>query len=307
MIKAPTPHEEESTVLELDRLTRRFGERVAVDAASFHVERGKVTGFVGGNGAGKTTTMRMIMGVLAPTSGDVRWNGSAPTAADRRTFGYMPEERGLYPKQPVLAQLVYLGRLRGLSATAARASATALLDRFGLADRVGSRLESLSLGNQQRVQIAAALLGEPQLLVLDEPFSGLDPSAVDSMTEVLREFAQRGVPVLFSSHQLELVEALSDRLVILSGGKVVAHGTSEELRRRGPRRHLLVTGQHTGWLHGFSGVEVVEDGGGQAVLELADGQATADAVLAEALRRGSVQKFTELVPSVADVYREMTA
>ncbi|WP_218042078.1 ABC transporter ATP-binding protein [Streptomyces abyssomicinicus] len=307
MIEAPTPHEEESTVLELDRLTRRFGERVAVDAASFHVERGKVTGFVGGNGAGKTTTMRMIMGVLAPTGGEVRWNGSAPTAADRRTFGYMPEERGLYPKQPVLSQLVYLGRLRGLSASAARASATALLDRFGLADRLGSRLESLSLGNQQRVQIAAALLGEPQLLVLDEPFSGLDPSAVDSMTEVLREFAGRGVPVLFSSHQLELVEALSDRLVILSGGKVVAHGTSEELRRRGPRRHVLVTGQETGWLRGFAGVEVVEDGGGRAVLELADGQETADALLAEALRRGSVRQFAELVPSVADVYREMTA
>ncbi|MET8574119.1 ATP-binding cassette domain-containing protein [Streptomyces sp. NPDC005012] len=294
-------------MLEVDRLTRRFGDRVAVDAASFRVERGKVTGFVGGNGAGKTTTMRMIMGVLAPTGGEIRWNDSAPTAADRRTFGYMPEERGLYPKQPVLSQLVYLGRLRGLSAAAARSSATGLLDRFGLGDRVNSRLESLSLGNQQRVQIAAALLGEPQLLVLDEPFSGLDPGAVDSMTEVLREFAGRGVPVLFSSHQLELVEALSDRLVILSGGKVVAHGTSDELRRRGPRRHVLVTGGETGWLRDVSGVTVIEEGEGRAVLELADGQATADTLLTEALRRGSVREFAELVPSVADVYREMTA
>ena len=203
------------TMLRIDGLTRRFGDTVAVNDVEFMVPRGTMTGFVGGNGAGKTTTMRMIMGVLQPTAGRVLWNGREATVADRRTFGYMPEERGLYPKQPVLDQLVYLGRLQGRSAADARSTATDLLDRFGLGERLDDKLESLSLGNQQRVQIAAAVIG-PELLVLDEPFSGLDPVAVDSMVDLLREHTTRGVPVLFSSHQLDLVERLCDQLVILA-------------------------------------------------------------------------------------------
>ncbi|MFU8872164.1 ABC transporter ATP-binding protein [Micromonospora sp. SL4-19] len=293
-------------MLELDKLVRRFGDRVAVDHVSFRVEDGMMTGFVGGNGAGKTTTMRMIMGVLAVHEGRVLWNGSPPTRADRRTFGYMPEERGLYPKQSVLPQLVYLGRLRGLTADRARRSATELLERFSLADHAGSRLESLSLGNQQRVQIAAAMIGGPALLVLDEPFSGLDPLAVDSMAELLREFTAQGVPVLFSSHQLELVERLCDRLVMLSAGRVVAEGTVDELRRRGRSVFRLVTGGDIRWVRDVAGVTVVEEGEGSALVELAtpdDG----DRLLKEAMLRGSVREFAEIVPTVADVFREMAA
>src|SRR5699024_9627095 len=180
------------TMLRIDGLTRRFGDTVAVNDVEFMVPRGTMTGFVGGNGAGKTTTMRMIMGVLQPTAGRVLGNGREATGADRRTFGYMPEERRLYPKQPVLDQLVYLGRLQGRSAAGARRTATDLLDRFGLGERLDDKLESLSLGNQQRVQIAAAVIGGPELLVLDEPFSGLDPVAVDSMVDLLREHTTRG-------------------------------------------------------------------------------------------------------------------
>lgn len=293
-------------MLELDHVVRRFGDKVAVDQVSFRVADGRITGFVGGNGAGKTTSMRMIMGVLAINGGQIRWDGEPATAEHRRAFGYMPEERGLYPKQPVLAQLVYLGRLRGLSQESARRSATDLLERFSLADRCNVKLESLSLGNQQRVQITAALLGSPALLVLDEPFSGLDPLAVDSMAQVLRELADAGVGVLFSSHQLELVERLCDHLVVLSGGQVIANGTAAELRRRGQTRHRLVTGGETGWVRGVSGVTVVEEGNGTAVLELSTEQ-TGNELLAEALRRGSVREFAELVPSVADVFREMTS
>ena len=293
-------------MLELDQVVRHFGATVAVDRVSFRVLDGAVTGFVGGNGAGKTTTMRIIMGVLSLGGGEVRWNGAVPDARARRGFGYMPEERGLYPKQSVLGQLVYLGRLRGLGPVGSRRSALELLDRFSLADRAEAKLESLSLGNQQRVQIAAALLGQPRLLVLDEPFSGLDPTAVDSMAEVLRAFADRGVPVLFSSHQLELVERICDRLVVLARGRVVADGTSDELRRRGPRRHRLVVGGEIAWVAGLRGVTVVSTDGAQALLEL-DGEEAADALLAEALSRGTVREFAEVVPSVSEVFREMTA
>ncbi|MEU3010839.1 ABC transporter ATP-binding protein [Nocardia asteroides] len=292
-------------MLEVAQLVRRFGANVAVDDVSFAVPPGKLTGFVGGNGAGKTTTMRMIMGVLAVHGGEVRWNGRPATAADRRSFGYMPEERGLYPKQPVLDQLVYLARLRGLGAGEAKARAAQLLERFGLGERAKDKLESLSLGNQQRVQIAAAVIAQPSALILDEPFSGLDPVAVDSMAELLREYAALGVPVLFSSHQLDLVERLCDQLVILAGGRVVGQGTVASLRAGSTVRYRLVVDGDPGWLREFAGVRVLETNGSAAVLEL-DGVDT-DAVLTAALARGSVREFAELRPTVAEIYREVTA
>ncbi|MFD4402115.1 ABC transporter ATP-binding protein [Nocardia sp. NPDC058499] len=292
-------------MLEVTHLVRRFGDKTAVDDVSFSVPPGALTGFVGGNGAGKTTTMRMIMGVLAIHGGEVRWGGRPVTVADRRSFGYMPEERGLYPKQPVRDQLVYLARLRGLSAAEGRRRTTELLERFGLGDRGKDKLESLSLGNQQRVQIAAAVVAQPAALVLDEPFSGLDPVAVDSMADLLAEYAGQGVPVLFSSHQLDLVERLCDRLVILANGRVVAQGSAAELREAGALRYRLKAGPDTGWLNEFAGVSVVERNGAGVLLELSG--ATTDQVLTEALARGSVQEFAEVRPSVAEIFREVTA
>ncbi|MGW3655957.1 ABC transporter ATP-binding protein [Streptomyces sp. NPDC005151] len=218
----------------------------------------------------------------------------------------MPEERGLYPKQTVLSQLVYLARLRGQSAADARRHILELLERLGLAEKSQSRLESLSLGNQQRVQIAAALLGTPKLLVLDEPFSGLDPHAVDTMAELLREYAETGVPVLFSSHQLDLVERLCDDLVIMATGRVVGKGAADELRHREKPLYHLVTGAPAGWAHAVPGVTDVEELPDGARVELA-ADADPGALLTEALRRGAVHAFTPLVPSIADVYREMTS
>ncbi|WP_433684553.1 ABC transporter ATP-binding protein [Nocardia sp. CA-119907] len=292
-------------MLEAVHLVRRFGDKVAVDDVSFPVLPGALTGFVGANGAGKTTTMRMIMGVLAIHGGEVRWRGRPVTIADRRSFGYMPEERGLYPKQPVLDQLVYLARLRGLSTAAAKQHAAELLARFALGDRGKDKLESLSLGNQQRVQIAAAVIAEPEVLILDEPFSGLDPVAVDSMAELLREYAGQGVPVLFSSHQLDLVERLCDQLVILAAGRVVGQGAVDELRGAGGSRYRLVFGGDTGWLDGFTGVRVLETNGAGVLLELVG--ATTDELLTEALARGSVRELAEVRPSVSEIYREVTA
>ncbi|WP_054813585.1 ABC transporter ATP-binding protein [Nocardia arizonensis] len=292
-------------MLEVADLTRRFGKHVAVDAVSFTVAPGTLTGFVGGNGAGKTTTMRMIMGVLAVHGGEIRWRGGPVTAADRRCFGYMPEERGLYPKQPVREQLVYLARLRGLTAADARQRADELLDRFDLADRGKDKLESLSLGNQQRVQIAAAVIARPTLLVLDEPFSGLDPGAVDAMTALLRDYAAQGVPVLFSSHQLDLVERLCDDLVILAAGRVVGAGSVARLRSGGSTRYRLVLDADASWLTAESGVRVLDIDGATALLELHS--VSTDDLLRAALSRGSVRELAEVRPSVADIYREVTA
>ncbi len=293
-------------MLRIDRLARRFGDVVAVDGISFEVGDGQLVGFVGGNGAGKTTTMRMIMGVLEPSGGEVRWNDAPVTALDRREFGYMPEERGLYPKQPVLEQVAYLAQLHGVSAPDARERGLALLDRFGLAERAKDKLESLSLGNQQRVQIVTAVIAQPKMLVLDEPFSGLDPGAVDDMVALLREFTADGTPVLFSSHQLDLVERLCDRIVILSRGRVVANGIADELRRGGPVRHRLVTGGDAGWVRDLGWLKVIDVAGSTAVVQLA-ADADTDRLLTEAMRRGSVHELAELVPSVADIYREVTA
>jgi ABC-2 type transport system ATP-binding protein len=292
--------------LEVRALTRTFGELRAVDQVSFTARSGMLTGFVGANGAGKTTVMRMIMGVLAITSGEVRFAGNPITALDRRAFGYMPEERGLYPKQPVLDQLVYLGRLRGMEASAARAEVLDHLELLGLRDRAKENVEKLSLGNQQRVQIIAALMGTPRALVLDEPFSGLDPSAVDGMADLLRGHTARGVPVLFSSHQLDLVERLCERLVILKDGQVVADGTREELQSVGTVRHRLVVSGDAGWVRAVPGVVAVDVDGPVALLEIV-GDDTTQRFLRAALERGPVHEFTPVRPTLAQIYREVTA
>jgi ABC-2 type transport system ATP-binding protein len=240
----------------------------------------------------------------------------------------MPEERGLYPKQPVLDQLVYLAQLRGVGAAQARSGALALLDRFGLADRARERVEKLSLGNQQRAQVIAAVMASPAVLVLDEPFSGLDPEAVESMVDLLREHTAAGVPVLFSSHQLDLVDRLCDRMVIMSRGRVVAQGTGEELRGGQPRRLRLVLDGDAGWVRDFRGIQVVDIDGPVALLEadgtasdgtasdgtasdqtLPSGQALPvdQALLREALSRNHVREFSPVVPALSEIYREIVS
>ena len=266
---------------------------------------GGIIGFVGANGAGKTTTMRMIMGVLAPSGGEVRWQGHAITDADRRRFGYMPEERGLYPKQKVIDQLVYLGRLHGMSKVDAKKSAMDYLERFGLAERAGDAVEKLSLGNQQRVQITAALMADPTCLVLDEPFSGLDPVAIDAMSDVLAEHRARGTSILFSSHQLELIDRLCDGLVILAGGKVVGAGTSDDLRARATHYQRIVLAGDAGWTREVPGIDVIDVEGNTATFEMSTPQAGQE-LLAEALRRGEVRDFTAVVPTLSEIYREVT-
>ena len=293
-------------MLRIQGVDRSFGDRKVLDDVTFTVERGRLTGFVGGNGAGKTTTMRIILGVLAADRGEVTLDGHPLQPEDRVDFGYMPEERGLYPKMRVAEQIAYLGRLHGLERGVAMDRARDLLDRLGLAERADDPLENLSLGNQQRAQIAAALVHEPRVLVLDEPFSGLDPLAVDVVVGVLAEYAARGVPVLFSSHQLDLVERLCDDLVIIAGGRIAAAGAREELRSAvGSTRYELTTTGDVGWVREVPGVEVVEFDGGYALFE-AD-EAVAHGVLADAVRRGPVKSFTPVRPTLGEIFREVVA
>ncbi len=289
-------------MIDVDSLTRDFGDHRAVDAVSFRVRPGRMTGFVGANGAGKTTTMRMIMGVLAPSAGEVRWNGEPITAHTRRTFGYMPEERGLYPRMRLRDQLVYFARLHGLSRADATDRANELLGHFGLADRADDLLDDLSLGNQQRVQIAAALIHQPAALVLDEPFSGLDPLAVDAMVDLLRREAS-DLPLLFSSHQLDLVERLCDDLVILSEGRLVAYGPVEELRQRGADRYrVTMDGSDAAWLRDLRGVTVHDVDGPSALLDL-DGLSVSDLTRA-ALDRGPILEVGRVRQPLSEIFRE---
>jgi ABC-2 type transport system ATP-binding protein len=216
--------------LELRGLSKRYGAKTALEDVSFSVAAGQMFGFVGPNGAGKTTTMRIILGVLAPDEGEVRWRGAAIGAEERRRIGYMPEERGLYPKMRVRDQLVYMAELHGVEPDAAAASAERWMRRLEIGGRAEDPVEALSLGNQQRVQLAVALVHEPDLLILDEPFSGLDPDGVDALGGALQEEIEaRGVPVVFSSHQLELVERLCDSVAIIAAGRIALTGRVAEL------------------------------------------------------------------------------
>jgi ABC-2 type transport system ATP-binding protein len=297
----------EDRILELSDLRRSFGAVKALDGVSFTVAPGRLFGFVGRNGAGKTTTMRIVCGLLAPDAGTVTWGGRPIDALVRGRIGYMPEERGLYPKMRLGDQLEYFGVLHGQTHAQARAAAKSWLQRLGLGDRVTARVEELSQGNQQRVQLAAALVHRPELLVLDEPFAGLDPIATDLLTAVLREEAARGVPVLFSSHQLELVEHICEEVAIIDRGRLVACGAADRLRAAGARRvRGEVRDAAPDWMDGIAGVERVGRDGDAVVLELGP-QADSQCVLDAARHAGAVTAFGESRPSLAETFRELVA
>lgn len=294
-------------MLELVGLTRRFGDLLALDRLSFAVGEGEVFGFVGPNGAGKTTAMRIVLGVLAADAGEVRFGGRPVDKAARRRFGYMPEERGLYPKMTVGRQLTYFARLHGLAEAVARRSAEELVGELGLDGRWDAPVERLSLGNQQRVQLAVALVHRPHLLVLDEPFSGLDPIGVDVLSAVLRRHAAEGAPVVFSSHQLDLVERLCDAVAIIDKGRLVASGSVAQLAAGvGGRRYRIgVDGTpDANWLASLAGVEVVGSKDGRMELVL-DDEADDQALLDAARRAGRVVDFIQVRPRLADIFRDV--
>lgn len=293
-------------MLTFERLTKRYGDVTALDDASLAVPPGRMVGFLGPNGSGKTTAMRSIFGLVRLDSGQVLWNGKPVDGMATRRFGYMPEARGLYPKMQVREQVEYFASLHGADRTSARAQATRWLKRLGLEDRATSRVETLSHGNQQRVQLAVSLAFESDLLVLDEPFSGLDPIAVRTMGSVIREEASRGAGVLFSSHQLDLVEELCEDVVIINRGRVVLAGALEDLKASSQHRYVEVNGlaAQGGWHRSIPGAEVITTRDRSIRLRVGS---TADpaAILSVATAEGSVEGFKFAPPSLSELFVEV--
>ncbi|MFB9659191.1 ABC transporter ATP-binding protein [Glycomyces mayteni] len=285
-------------MLEIKDLHKRFGDTVALDGVSLSAAPGEVVGFVGANGAGKTTTMRIAMGVLAADSGEIVYDGARLGVEQRRRFGYMPSERGLYPKMKTGEQVAYFGELHGMTKAAAKRSAAELLEQLNLTERMGDFVQDLSLGNQQRVQLAVSLVHDPEALILDEPFSGLDPIAVDVMGGALRDRAAAGAPVIFSSHQLDLIERLCDSVVIIGNGRIIASGSVEELKAKEVKQLRIsvesdrdLTAEFTGTVTRDGDDYLIEDGDDQEALRIA-------------AAAGRVTRFAYDQPTIAEIFRE---
>lgn len=288
-------------MLVLSDVTKRFGAVTALDAACFEARRGRILGFLGPNGAGKTTAMRCILGLARPDRGVISWCGKPITARDRVRFGYMPEERGLYPKMRVREQLIHFARLSGVGRESA-AVTDRWLARLELSGRGNAKVEELSHGNQQRVQLAVALLHDPELIVLDEPFAGLDPLGVEALALVLRELANKNVAIVFSSHQLDLVEDVCEDLAIIDRGQVVLTGDLHGLRTAARTRRLDITVNGLPWAPPLQGVHLVTSDGRPHYV--ADKGADLDALLTAAEQAGEVDRFSFEPPRLSDLFRE---
>ena len=293
--------------LEIDHVTKRFGATTALDGLAFEVAPGEVFGFLGANGAGKTTTMRICLGIIRADAGEIRWEGRPTADLPRRTWGYLPEERGLYPRMGVLDQLVYFGSLYGLAPDVARREARSWLTRFRIPDYAGRRAEELSKGNQQKVQFIAAVLHDPEVLLMDEPFTGLDPVNLILLREAFTELRDRGRTLIFSTHQMETAEALCESVAIVDHGRLVAGGRVRDLKRASGRRtlRLAVDGDLApAWLSGLPGIESVRPDAGGAELELLPG-ADPSGILAAILARGaSIDRFEVTEPSLEALFIE---
>jgi ABC-2 type transport system ATP-binding protein len=291
--------------LVVDHLQKRFGTVVALDGLTFEVAPGQVFGFLGANGAGKTTTMRITLGVLEADGGSVTWQGTESHRLPRATFGYLPEERGLYPRMRVLEQLMFFAGLHGVAPDRARREALAWLRRFRAEDLAGRRAEQLSKGNQQKIQFIAAVLHEPAVLLMDEPFTGLDPVNVALLREAFLELRDRGRTVVFSTHQMEVAEALCESVAIVDRGKMVVGGPLREVRRSTGRRmvRISVADDHNlPWLAKLPGASVIQAGMDRSTIEL-EPDLEPDAVLAAAVGAGArVLHFEVADPSLEQVF-----
>ena len=313
--------------LEIDHVTKRYGSTTALDGLTFEVARGEVFGFLGANGAGKTTTMRICLGIITADAGEIRWDGRTTGALARRTWGYLPEERGLYPRMGVLDQLVYFGSLYGEPPYRARREALAWLKRFRIADYAGRRAEELSKGNQQKVQFIAAVLHDPEVLLMDEPFTGLDPINLVLLREAFTELRDRGRTLIVSTHQMEAAEAMCESVAIVDRGRLVAGGRVRDLKRGSGRRTVrlafdggvvgggaavggggVVDGEaavgEAAWLAALPGVRAVRTDAAGAELELLPSTDPATILTAVLARGGTLTRFEVAEPSLEALFIE---
>ncbi|GAC1495828.1 MAG: ATP-binding cassette domain-containing protein [Vulcanimicrobiaceae bacterium] len=296
-------------MLVVDRIARSFGSAVAVRDVSFTVDRASIVALLGPNGAGKTTTMRMILGIYVPDRGAIAWRGAAIDRATRRRFGYLPEERGLYAKMSVRDQIAYMGRLHGLRDADARARTATWMETLDIARYATRACGELSKGNQQKVQLASAVLHEPEVLVLDEPFSGLDPVNAETMLACIRSLAAGGTTLVLSSHQLYAIESVCHSFCIVGAGEVRASGTLAQLRSTFPTRTVRVRPDLPAIREAFAraGAPGPASGDpGELVYEL---PTTTDfgALLRAAVAAGPVDSFERSEPSLGAIYVDALA
>jgi ABC-2 type transport system ATP-binding protein len=291
-------------MLQVTQISKSFGDLRALDGISLSVGRGDIVGFLGPNGAGKSTTMRAIMGLIAIDGGTMTWDGAPITSSTRRRFGYMPAERGMYPKMTVRDEVVYFAQLAGMTKRAAHTAAGTWMERLGIDARADDEVQALSSGNQQRVQLAIALVHAPELLILDEPFSGLDPVAVENMKVVLGEQLAHGTSVLFSSHQLDLVADVSRDVIIVDAGRVVLQGDVSDIRQRAASRHVIVAfDAECDWQPTGLDVQVV-DRHAQRVHLRVPRSMDPSVLLSSAGAAGRVIEFSFAPPDLSEVFLE---
>ncbi|WP_262315474.1 ABC transporter ATP-binding protein [Lacticaseibacillus parakribbianus] len=290
-------------MLALNQVTKRFGQTTAVDAESFTVAPGEILGLIGQNGAGKTTTFRMILDFLKPTTGTIQWAGEPIARLPRSAIGYLPEERGLYPKMTVQAQVLYFAELHGMRRPAALAELRRLMAAFAVKGKPSDKLQTLSKGNQQKIQLIAAIIHRPKLLILDEPFSGLDPVNADLLIQGVRALQAGGCAIIFSSHDMHNVTALSDRIVMLRNGQTVLAGTQAEIAAQFGRTNLTIESPLTqAELAAFPGVAAVVPQGSGFAVTLRD-PAAGRAIFAAATKDGYIPRFVQAAPSLEAIFK----
>ena len=289
-------------MLEVRGVSKSFGKLKAVSDLSFVAKPGAVFGLLGPNGAGKTTTIRMVLDIIAPDSGEVRWQGKVVDAEVRHTFGYLPEERGLYPNMKVMDQLIYFARLHGLTVADARAKISQIAESFALTENLRKKPSELSKGNQQKVQFIASVLHQPPLLVLDEPFSGFDPVNIEILKGAIRDLERAGTAILLSSHRMEQVEELTSDICIIDRSHAVVNGNLAEIKRTWPDRFIRMTAiPDLSFLARFPEVVARPSGNGYVNVKVPPAIAPAE-LLRAAVSAGTIDHFEVVEPSLNDIY-----
>ncbi|MFE8700212.1 ABC transporter ATP-binding protein [Cytobacillus sp. FJAT-54145] len=291
-------------VLKLEGVSKRFGKFTAVDALSISIPEKEMFGFLGANGAGKTTTFRMILGILDASEGSISWDGKPINYTTSHLIGYLPEERGLYPKLKVKDQIVYLARLRGMEKQDALKELDYWLNRFKVPEYANKKVEELSKGNQQKIQFIASVIHKPKLLILDEPFSGLDPVNVEQLKDAVLDLKEKGTTIVFSSHRMEHVEEMCEHLCIMHRGSPVVHGSLKEIKRSFGRKNLIIHGDlDFGFLKNYPGVTKAKTTPEGIHLQI-EGEETAEKILSEVVGKGFIRKFVLEEPSLNDIFIE---
>jgi ABC-2 type transport system ATP-binding protein len=291
--------------LHINNITKRFGNFTAVNNLQFTIAEKEMFGFLGANGAGKTTTFRMILGLLDPTEGEITWNGKAIDYSTSPIIGYLPEERGLYPKLKVRDQVVYLARLRGMEKLAAVKELKVWLERFKVPEYIDKRVEELSKGNQQKIQFIASVIHKPKLLILDEPFSGLDPVNVELLKEAVIDLREKGATIVFSSHRMEHVEELCEHLCIMDKGSPAVAGKLKEIKRSFGKKNVVIHADFDlTFLDAFPGVTKSKTTTEGKILQVS-GEDIAENILRELVPKGFVRKFELEEPSLNDIFIEV--